>query len=106
MLSVFEPSIVKHIYELAKEPGEIQVKMIYYDNRYSDPFIFYVSLPLDADVEDLKIEIDDTTDFEYCTDAIVIRVHQPWNACYLDLYDDEDVKDYMEEYGELHLIIN
>ena len=82
--------------------------MIHYDNCYDcDPLIFYVSLPLDADTEDLKIEISNTQRFEWLTcDDMVIRVHQPWYAQCDEVGDSENVEGWADDYDEFRLTID
>ena len=40
LFNVFEPSIVKHIYELAKEVKEIDITVIYFRHQWEDPHFY------------------------------------------------------------------
>ncbi len=56
LFSVFEPSIVQRIHDMAMDLDEMEVKASYYLRDWSnDPEIFFLIVPRDATFHDLKI---------------------------------------------------
>ncbi len=79
LFSVFEPSIVKHIYELAKEVKEIKITVLLYSGEWEDATFFYCTVPEDARVHDLKALLCEHDDLDgFSPDNLRLYVHQPW----------------------------
>ncbi len=99
LFSVFEPSIVKRIYELVKEPDTLDVNVIYYWDPCESSVCYTFTVPRDAEIHDQKILIADHDDFEkdgYTADGMRLYVHTPWYIKYEVAEDSEDVFEYID----------
>ena len=105
LFNVFEPSIVKHIYELAKEVKEIKITVLLYSGEWEDPNIFHCTVPKDATIRDLKVQLCEYDYLEgYSPDNLRLYVHQPWYRSYEELDDDdEEIQNWHNSYDEFHL---
>ncbi len=105
LLSVFEPPIVQRIHDMAMGSAELEVRVKYYLRDWSkDPEIFFITVPVDATVYDLKIML---TYEDLChpweVSEMRICVHQPWKLYYQDVDDDDEVLPWHGDYGEFYL---
>ncbi len=98
LFSVFEPSIVKRIYELAKEPDTLDVKVIYFWDPCESFVSYTFTVPRDATIHDLKILIAEHDDFkkDYTADRMRLYVHTPWCIKYEEAEDSEGVFEYID----------
>ncbi len=99
LFSVFEPSIVKRIYELVKEPDTLDVNVIYYWDPCESSVCYTFTVPRDAEIHDLKILIADHEDFKkdgYTAGGMRLYVHTPWYIKYEEAEDNEDVFEYID----------
>ncbi len=104
LFSVFEPSIVKKIYEMILEPDTIDVMVSYYPHPWDRPTYFNFTVPKDAKIYDLKNLISNSSIWSYAVRAeLRLRVDQPWNQKYQEVDSDEDVLEYHEDYEEFYL---
>ena len=101
LFNVLEPSVVQLIHEMAVEPDEIEVKVLYYVRDWAEtPEFFFLVLPRDATIHDRKQCSPTRSCF---TPEMQIYVHQPWTVRYLEVGDDEEVLPWKEDYAEFHL---
>ena len=99
-----EAAIVKKIYELAKEPATLDVKVIFYPGPWDAAESNRVAVPKDATVHDLKVVLSELENYEgWLLDNMAICVHQPWQQRYEELSDDEDLLGWACDYDEFHL---
>ena len=66
LFNVFEPSIVKHIYELAKEVKEIVAIVLYFRREWEDPQFYNCTVRGGAIIHNLKVLLREHEDFEGC----------------------------------------
>ena len=104
LFSVFEHSIVKRIYELAKEVNKIVATVIYFRREWEDPHSYFCTVREDAVAHDLKALLCEYDDFEGCsTENLRLYVHQPWFRSYEEIDDEDEILDWHINYNELHL---
>ena len=55
LFNILEPSVVQLIHEMAVDPDEIEVKVLYYVRDWAEtPEFFFLVLPRDATIHNLK----------------------------------------------------
>ena len=98
LFSVFEPSAVKRVYELAKEPDTLDVKVIYYWDPCESFVCYTFTVPRDSEIHDVKILSADHDDFknDYTAGGMRLYVHTPWYIKYEEAEDGEDVFEYID----------
>ncbi len=55
LLSIFEPSIVQKIHELAKKPDTFEVKLIYYTDPWDHASALEITIPTES--EDHRLQL-------------------------------------------------
>ncbi len=105
LFNVLEPSVVQLIHEMAVDSDEIEVKVLYYVRDWAEtPEFFFLVLPRDATIHDLKIMLTYEELFHaWEVPDMQIYVHQPWAVRYLEVDDYEEVLPWKEDYAEFHL---
>ncbi len=106
LFSVFEPPIVKHIYELAKKPNTVDVKVIYYPYYWDHEKSWTIPVPRGSEIYDLKVLISALGYFEsrnWQADEMRLYVNQPWHMQYEEVGDEENVVEFSNDYDEFFL---
>ncbi len=104
LLSIFEPSIVQKIHELAKKPDTFEVKLIYYTDPWDHASELEITVPTESTIWDLKIIVCNLGVFnDLAAMDARLYVNQPWHKRYEEVGDDENVLELHDEYGEFHL---
>ncbi len=98
LFGVFEPSIVKRVYELAKGPDTLDVKVIYFLDPCESSVCYTFTVPRGAEIHDLKTAIAEHDGFkkDYTADGMRLYVHTPWYIKYEEAEDGEDVFEYID----------
>ena len=107
LFSVFEPSIVQKIHELAKKRDTFEVKLIYYTDPWDHASELEITIPTESTLWDLKIIVCNLGIFnDLVAMDVRLYVNQPWHKRYEEVGDDENVLEFYDEYGELHLEVD
>ncbi len=103
LISVFEAAIVKKIYELAKEPATLDVKVIFYLGPWGNAEINCITVPKGATIHDLKVVLSELENYEgWPLECMAICVHQPWQQRYDGLRDEGGLLGWVGDYDEFH----